>query len=131
MKLDMSMTEFVALVDRDKSRLEIALHDKQVLREDNSALHSRIYEQEKTISSLRIDISCLKRTSSTDPMLGKLLLELAEHCPDTFRVVLRSNFTDEKGTYNKIGAIKLVREMTGLGLKEAKDFVEGTTNSLR
>jgi ribosomal protein L7/L12 len=26
---------------------------------------------------------------------------------------------------NKIGAIKLVRELTGIGLKEAKDLVEG------
>jgi large subunit ribosomal protein L7/L12 len=32
---------------------------------------------------------------------------------------------------NKIGVIKVVREITGLGLKEAKDLVEGAPKTLK
>jgi large subunit ribosomal protein L7/L12 len=32
---------------------------------------------------------------------------------------------------NKIGVIKVVREVTGLGLKEAKDLVEGAPKTLK
>lgn len=32
---------------------------------------------------------------------------------------------------NKIGAIKVVREITGLGLKEAKEMVEGAPKTLK
>ncbi|MAI08682.1 MAG: 50S ribosomal protein L7/L12 [Magnetococcales bacterium] len=32
---------------------------------------------------------------------------------------------------NKIGAIKVVREITGLGLKEAKELVEGAPKTLK
>lgn len=32
---------------------------------------------------------------------------------------------------NKISVIKVVREITGLGLKEAKDFVEGAPKTLK
>jgi large subunit ribosomal protein L7/L12 len=32
---------------------------------------------------------------------------------------------------NKIPVIKVVRELTGLGLKEAKDLVDGTPNSVK
>ena len=35
-------------------------------------------------------------------------------------------FLLEKRPENKISQIKLLREITGCGLKEAKDFVEGT-----
>lgn len=42
-----------------------------------------------------------------------------------FTVVLAS-FGD-----NKIGAIKAVRELTGLGLKEAKDMVEGVPANVK
>lgn len=42
-----------------------------------------------------------------------------------FNVVLES-FGD-----NKIGVIKAVREITGLGLKEAKDAVEGAPSTLK
>ncbi len=42
-----------------------------------------------------------------------------------FTVVLK-----EAGA-NKIGAIKVVRELTGLGLKEAKDLVDGAPKTLK
>lgn len=42
-----------------------------------------------------------------------------------FTVVLK-----EAGA-NKIGVIKVVREITGLGLKEAKDLVEGAPKDLK
>ena len=42
-----------------------------------------------------------------------------------FTVVL-SSFGD-----NKVAVIKVVRQITGLGLKEAKDLVEGVPNSIK
>ena len=42
-----------------------------------------------------------------------------------FTVVLKS------GGANKIGAIKVVREITGLGLKDAKDLVDGAPKELK
>ena len=42
-----------------------------------------------------------------------------------FTVVLKS------AGANKIGVIKVVRELTGLGLKEAKDLVEGAPKVLK
>ena len=44
---------------------------------------------------------------------------------DEFTVVLK-----EAGA-NKINVIKVVREITGLGLKEAKDLVEGAPKDLK
>ena len=44
---------------------------------------------------------------------------------DEFDIVLAS-FGD-----NKVAVIKVVREITGLGLKEAKDLVEGAPNTLK
>jgi len=42
-----------------------------------------------------------------------------------FTVVLKS------GGANKIGAIKVVREITGLGLKDAKDMVDGAPKDVK
>ena len=42
-----------------------------------------------------------------------------------FTVVLKS------GGANKIGAIKVVREVTGLGLKDAKDLVDGAPKEVK
>lgn len=44
-----------------------------------------------------------------------------------FKVVLEGPVPDDK----KIGVIKAVREVTGLGLKEAKDLVEGAPKDLK
>lgn len=44
---------------------------------------------------------------------------------DSFDVVL------ESAGDNKINVIKVVREITGLGLKEAKDLVEGAPKSVK
>lgn len=43
-----------------------------------------------------------------------------------FQVILEASPADKK-----IGIIKVVREITGLGLKEAKDLVEGAPKSLK
>jgi large subunit ribosomal protein L7/L12 len=43
----------------------------------------------------------------------------------TFDVILAS------GGQNKIAVIKVVRELTGLGLKEAKDLVEGAPKEVK
>ena len=42
-----------------------------------------------------------------------------------FTVILKA------GGPNKIGAIKVVREITGLGLKDAKDLVEGAPKAVK
>lgn len=44
-----------------------------------------------------------------------------------FKVTLEGPVPDDK----KIGVIKVVREVTGLGLKEAKDMVEGAPKELK
>ena len=44
-----------------------------------------------------------------------------------FKVTLQGPVPDDK----KIGVIKVVREVTGLGLKEAKDLVEGAPKVLK
>jgi len=45
----------------------------------------------------------------------------------------KTSFTVEltSGGAQKIGVIKVVREITGLGLKEAKDLVEGAPKALK
>ena len=48
-----------------------------------------------------------------------------EEAPSSFDVVMTS-FGDKK-----INVIKVVREVTGLGLKEAKDLVEGVPSKLK
>ncbi len=44
-----------------------------------------------------------------------------------FKVTLQAPIPDDK----KIGIIKIVREITGLGLKEAKELVEGAPKVLK
>lgn len=44
-----------------------------------------------------------------------------------FKVILEGVVAEDK----KIGVIKAVREVTGLGLKEAKDLVEGAPKDLK
>jgi len=51
--------------------------------------------------------------------------EAAAEAKDEFDVVLAS-FGD-----NKVGVIKAVRAITGLGLKEAKDMVEGAPSTVK
>ncbi len=45
----------------------------------------------------------------------------------------KSEFTVEltEGGANKIGVIKVVREITGVGLKEAKDLVDGAPKAIK
>jgi ribosomal protein L7/L12 len=50
-----------------------------------------------------------------------------------FTIEEQSEFTvmlSDHGT-NKVGVIKAVREITGLGLKEAKDLVDGCPNPVK
>ncbi len=50
----------------------------------------------------------------------------AEEVKDEFNVVMTSF-----GASNKVGVIKVVRALTGLGLKEAKDMVEGVPATVK
>jgi large subunit ribosomal protein L7/L12 len=43
-----------------------------------------------------------------------------------FNVILKAYPADKK-----VGTIKVIREITGLGLKEAKDLVEGAPNTVK
>ena len=47
--------------------------------------------------------------------------------PTEFNVILEAGFEASK----KISIIKVVRELTGLGLKEAKDLVEGAPKAVK
>ena len=38
---------------------------------------------------------------------------------------------DTPAKYDKVGVIKVIREITGLGLKEAKDLVEGAPSTVK
>ncbi|AHE99253.1 50S ribosomal protein L7/L12 [Thioalkalivibrio paradoxus] len=49
----------------------------------------------------------------------------AEEVKDEFNVVMTSFGS------NKVGVIKVVRALTGLGLKEAKDMVEGAPTTVK
>ncbi len=50
---------------------------------------------------------------------------VAEEAKDEFNVVMTSFGS------NKVGVIKVVRALTGLGLKEAKDMVEGVPATVK
>ena len=52
--------------------------------------------------------------------------EAAEEAPSEVTVVLKAS-----DPAKKIAAIKVVREITGLGLKDAKDMVEGTNVNVK
>ena len=56
---------------------------------------------------------------------GAAVAEAAEEEPSEFNVVLQAYGS------NKIGVIKTVRELTNLGLKEAKDLVESAPANIR
>lgn len=58
------------------------------------------------------------------PQAGEGAAKAAE--ATEFKVALEETPADKK-----IGVIKVVRELTGLGLKEAKDLVEGTSKVLK
>ncbi len=61
------------------------------------------------------------------PAAGAAGAEAAASESTEFKVVLEGPIPDDK----KIAVIKAVREVTGLGLKEAKDIVEGAPKDLK
>jgi large subunit ribosomal protein L7/L12 len=61
----------------------------------------------------------------TGPVPGPDKGKDAEPEQTEFTVVLKS------GGANKIGVIKVVREVTGLGLKDAKDLVDGAPKDVK
>lgn len=63
-------------------------------------------------------VAAVSTTTNTDA-------KKAEDVQTEFTVILKS------GGANKIGAIKVVREITGLGLKDAKDLVDGAPKELK
>lgn len=59
------------------------------------------------------------------PVAGAAAGEAAAEAKDEFDVVMTSFGS------NKVGVIKVVRAITGLGLKEAKDMVEGAPSTVK
>lgn len=59
------------------------------------------------------------------PMAGAAPAAAAEEEKTEFDVVLADHGS------NKIGVIKVVREITGLGLKEAKELVDGAPKAIK
>ena len=60
------------------------------------------------------------------PAAGGAAAEAADEAPSEVTVVLKAS-----DPAKKIAAIKVVREITGLGLKDAKDMVEGTNVNVK
>ena len=70
-------------------------------------------------------VSAAAAVAAVAPAAGADAGGAAEEAKDEFDVVMTS-FGD-----NKVGVIKAVRAITGLGLKEAKDMVEGAPSTIK
>jgi ribosomal protein L7/L12 len=91
--------------DSDDIALLVEIHDKLVRKAEAS--EQRMYQVEGELKELKGT-----RVPSVDPQL-----------PSASRGWITELIRSVQSS-NKIGAIKAVRAMTGLGLKEAKDLVE-------
>lgn len=69
-------------------------------------------------------VSAAAATVAAAPAAGAAAAPVVEE-KDTFDVVLTA------AGANKINVIKVVRELTGLGLKEAKDLVDGAPKNVK
>ena len=82
--------------------------------------------KEKTILEVKELVDMMKEEFGVDPSAvvsaAPVAGAAAEEGPSTVNVVLTS------AGANKINVIKLVREVTGLGLKEAKDIADNGGN---
>ena len=81
--------------------------------------------KEKTILEVKELVDMMKEEFGVDPSSVAVAAPVAgatEEGPSTVNVVLAS------AGANKIAVIKLVREVTGLGLKEAKDIADNGGN---
>lgn len=72
----------------------------------------------------KFGVTATAAVAVTGPAAGGAAAPAAEEKTE-FDVILK-----EVGS-NKIGVIKVVREVTGLGLKEAKDLVEGAPKAVK
>ncbi len=84
------------------------------------------------LSELSKDLQEVFGVSAAAPMMagpaaaaGDAAAPVVEEAPTSFDVVMTS-FGEKK-----INVIKVVREITGLGLKEAKDLVEGVPSKVK
>lgn len=64
-------------------------------------------------------------TAAAAVVAGPAVAAVEEEGPKSYKVVLASFGA------NKIAVIKVVRELTGLGLKEAKDMVDAAPSTLK
>ena len=73
----------------------------------------------------RLGVSAAAATVAAAPAAGGGAAAPAVEEKTEFTVVLKN------GGANKIGVIKVVREVTGLGLKDAKDLVDGAPKDVK
>lgn len=73
----------------------------------------------------KFDVSAAAAMAVAAPVVGAAGGEAAAEEKTEFKVVM-TNFGS-----NKIAVIKAVRAITGLGLKEAKEMVEGTPSTIK
>ena len=68
------------------------------------------------------------------------IVDLVKMMEDKFGVTAAAPVAEEQTEFtvtmtsfgaNKVGVIKVIREITGLGLKEAKDLVEGVPSNVK
>ena len=86
--------------------------------------------KEMTILEVKELVDAMKEEFGVDPSSVAVAAPVAgaaqaEEGPSTVDVVLAS------AGGNKIAVIKLVRDITGLGLKEAKDLVDGAPKTVK
>ena len=76
-------------------------------------------------SALGVSDAALAGPAAAAPAAAAVAAKPAEEAPTSFRVIL------VEGLSNKMGAIKAVREITGLGLGESKALVEGAPKPVK
>lgn len=84
--------------------------------------------KEMTLLEIKEVVDLMKEEFGVDPSAVAVAAAPAaavEEGPSTVNVVLTA------AGANKIAVIKLVREITGLGLKEAKDLVDGAPKAVK
>jgi ribosomal protein L7/L12 len=92
------------------------------LRERNASLRTEAANARSAMYAAQEKAASLGQAPPAQPLV-KYLLTVNE--AELVRSFLRLQAPD-----NKIQQIKMIREIMGSGLKESKDFVEGTTDHL-
>lgn len=102
-------------------KVELNTEELKLLLEPAQKAQESVVVLEKEVTRLNAEVDRLR---SANPTAGAFI---QDHNRDAVLNAL-ANVCTALSNGNKITAIKITRELTGLGLKEAKDVVEGTYN---